>query len=228
MPSPSGEWRAHLVFASSSLSKIPCRCSSSMRVMVTSFSLALDSLVEMGGVTPRYLMSTCELTPPRFPDRFAYPIPEDILRWHARQDGICDVQTERRGSRGKQEANSTSGLGAGLCSFGRCRVRSNMGAKVVQGARQAPSYSRLARERLSSELDFYHHSHMLAHGRAHLLTRKILQSRNAHIARNHKEDPRWPGWELVVGIEVHAQIKSRRKLFSGEHICRLYARNGFN
>ncbi|RDX53808.1 Glutamyl-tRNA-Gln amidotransferase B subunit, partial [Lentinus brumalis] len=31
-------------------------------------------------------------------------------------------------------------------------------------------------------------------------------------------DARWPGWELVVGIEVHAQIKSRRKLFSGE--CR--------
>jgi GatB/GatE catalytic domain len=28
-------------------------------------------------------------------------------------------------------------------------------------------------------------------------------------------DKRWPGWEVVVGIEVHAQIKSRRKLFSG-------------
>ncbi|KAJ8593154.1 Glutamyl-tRNA amidotransferase B subunit [Rhizopogon salebrosus TDB-379] len=27
-------------------------------------------------------------------------------------------------------------------------------------------------------------------------------------------DKRWPGWEVVVGIEVHAQIKSRRKLFS--------------
>ncbi|KAL4081424.1 GatB/GatE catalytic domain-containing protein [Scleroderma yunnanense] len=28
------------------------------------------------------------------------------------------------------------------------------------------------------------------------------------------EDKRWPGWEVVVGIEAHAQIKSRRKLFS--------------
>ncbi|KAG1735395.1 hypothetical protein EDB19DRAFT_1724224 [Suillus lakei] len=28
-------------------------------------------------------------------------------------------------------------------------------------------------------------------------------------------DKRWPGWQVVVGIEVHAQIKSRRKLFSG-------------
>jgi hypothetical protein len=26
----------------------------------------------------------------------------------------------------------------------------------------------------------------------------------------------WPGWNLVIGIEVHAQLKSRRKLFSGE------------
>lgn len=28
-------------------------------------------------------------------------------------------------------------------------------------------------------------------------------------------DKRWPDWEVVIGIEVHAQIKSRRKLFSG-------------
>lgn len=26
---------------------------------------------------------------------------------------------------------------------------------------------------------------------------------------------KWPGWEVVIGVEVHAQIKSRRKLFSG-------------
>ncbi|KAN0097054.1 GatB/GatE catalytic domain containing protein [Tylopilus felleus] len=32
--------------------------------------------------------------------------------------------------------------------------------------------------------------------------------------RAPREDKRWPGWEVVVGIEVHAQIKSRRKLFS--------------
>ncbi|KAF9509879.1 hypothetical protein BS47DRAFT_1300924 [Hydnum rufescens UP504] len=27
-------------------------------------------------------------------------------------------------------------------------------------------------------------------------------------------DPRWPGWQAVIGIEVHVQIKSRAKLFS--------------
>lgn len=32
-----------------------------------------------------------------------------------------------------------------------------------------------------------------------------------------REDPRWPGWRVVVGIEVHAQVKSRKKLFSSEH-----------
>ena len=25
----------------------------------------------------------------------------------------------------------------------------------------------------------------------------------------------WPGWNLVIGIEAHAQLKTRRKLFSG-------------
>ncbi|TFL05988.1 Glutamyl-tRNA amidotransferase B subunit [Pterulicium gracile] len=34
-------------------------------------------------------------------------------------------------------------------------------------------------------------------------------------ARPHVEDERWPGWQVLVGIETHAQIKSRRKLFSG-------------
>lgn len=37
-------------------------------------------------------------------------------------------------------------------------------------------------------------------------------------------DSRWPGWQIVIGIEVHAQIKSRLKLFSGlsclQHSCR--------
>ncbi|KAI0722383.1 Glutamyl-tRNA amidotransferase B subunit [Cerioporus squamosus] len=55
---------------------------------------------------------------------------------------------------------------------------------------------------------------MLAHGRTRLLTRNTRWTRQAHAVRAHKEDARWPGWELVVGIEVHAQIKSRRKLFS--------------
>lgn len=33
-------------------------------------------------------------------------------------------------------------------------------------------------------------------------------------------DQRWPGWEVVIGIEVHAQIKSRAKLFSGQLVIR--------
>ncbi|KAH7887387.1 GatB/GatE catalytic domain-containing protein [Phlebopus sp. FC_14] len=41
--------------------------------------------------------------------------------------------------------------------------------------------------------------------------------RNFHKKREIIEDKRWPGWEVVVGIEVHAQIKSRRKLFSGQY-----------
>jgi len=38
-----------------------------------------------------------------------------------------------------------------------------------------------------------------------------------HDLRSYQEDVRWPGWQVVVGIETHAQIKSRRKLFSGTH-----------
>jgi len=30
----------------------------------------------------------------------------------------------------------------------------------------------------------------------------------------HGKDGRWPGWQVVIGIEAHAQIKSRQKLFS--------------
>ena len=36
-----------------------------------------------------------------------------------------------------------------------------------------------------------------------------------HDVRPYKEDSRWPGWQVVIGIETHAQIKSRWKLFSG-------------
>jgi aspartyl-tRNA(Asn)/glutamyl-tRNA(Gln) amidotransferase subunit B len=36
-----------------------------------------------------------------------------------------------------------------------------------------------------------------------------------HDIRVYQEDKRWPGWQVVVGIETHAQIKSRHKLFSG-------------
>ncbi|KAI9063334.1 Glutamyl-tRNA amidotransferase B subunit [Trametes sanguinea] len=55
---------------------------------------------------------------------------------------------------------------------------------------------------------------MLLYGRARILTRSARWTRSAHTTRPRVEDSRWPGWELVVGIEVHAQIKSRRKLFS--------------
>jgi hypothetical protein len=44
-----------------------------------------------------------------------------------------------------------------------------------------------------------------------------LSIKNLHGERATREDQRWPGWEVVVGIEVHAQIKSRRKLFSGAY-----------
>ena len=43
----------------------------------------------------------------------------------------------------------------------------------------------------------------------------ILNRRCFHNFRKYQEDPRWPGWQVIVGIETHAQIKSRRKLFSG-------------
>lgn len=53
-------------------------------------------------------------------------------------------------------------------------------------------------------------------GRPCLSVANFRRTRHLHAQRLYKEDPRWPGWEVVVGIEVHAQIKSRQKLFSGE------------
>ena len=50
------ERHTHRVLASSSLSIVFCLRSSSIRVIVTSFSLSVDSLVAIGGVTPRYLL----------------------------------------------------------------------------------------------------------------------------------------------------------------------------
>ncbi|KAM6496151.1 Glutamyl-tRNA amidotransferase subunit B, mitochondrial [Amanita muscaria] len=35
-----------------------------------------------------------------------------------------------------------------------------------------------------------------------------------HDVRQYKEDIRWPGWQVIIGIETHAQIKVRQKLFS--------------
>ncbi|KAI0053716.1 Glutamyl-tRNA amidotransferase B subunit [Auriscalpium vulgare] len=55
---------------------------------------------------------------------------------------------------------------------------------------------------------------MLTRAAPWLSSSKQNASRLAHTLRPFHEDPRWPGWQVVVGIEVHAQIKSRAKLFS--------------
>ncbi|KAI0960164.1 hypothetical protein AcW1_004761 [Taiwanofungus camphoratus] len=56
---------------------------------------------------------------------------------------------------------------------------------------------------------------MLAHGKPWTFaTRGARRARLAHTLRSLPENPRWPGWAVVIGIEVHAQIKSRAKLFS--------------
>ncbi|ETW84098.1 hypothetical protein HETIRDRAFT_312503 [Heterobasidion irregulare TC 32-1] len=47
-----------------------------------------------------------------------------------------------------------------------------------------------------------------------LSLQKVYGPRWFHCSRRHSADARWPGWEVIVGIEVHAQIKSRKKLFS--------------
>ncbi|KAF8550387.1 Glutamyl-tRNA amidotransferase B subunit [Imleria badia] len=47
-----------------------------------------------------------------------------------------------------------------------------------------------------------------------------LRLERLHSKPAVREDQRWPGWEVVVGIEVHAQIKSRRKLFSDALTCK--------
>ncbi|KAG5725686.1 Aspartyl/glutamyl-tRNA(Asn/Gln) amidotransferase subunit B [Termitomyces sp. T112] len=44
--------------------------------------------------------------------------------------------------------------------------------------------------------------------------RYLQQFRLFHDTRVHTEDKRWPGWQVIIGIETHAQIKSRQKLFS--------------
>ena len=57
----------------------------------------------------------------------------------------------------------------------------------------------------------------LAHRRGiTFATRRVF-----HDARSHehtKVDQRWPEWQVVIGVETHAQIKSRRKLFSSRSI----------
>jgi len=47
------------------------------------------------------------------------------------------------------------------------------------------------------------------------------------LPNNTYSDPRWLGWQVVIGIEVHAQLKSRKKLFSGEPRTAGYALDSF-
>ncbi|KAF8638583.1 hypothetical protein AX17_002125 [Amanita inopinata Kibby_2008] len=53
---------------------------------------------------------------------------------------------------------------------------------------------------------------MLGHLRPRVSS--LLFRRCFHDVREHRADDRWPGWQVVIGIETHAQIKSRQKLFS--------------
>lgn len=46
-------------------------------------------------------------------------------------------------------------------------------------------------------------------------------SYNLNPRRTFSVTNKWPGWEVVIGVEVHAQIKSRRKLFSDSMISGL-------
>ncbi|KAF8622176.1 hypothetical protein AX15_007289 [Amanita polypyramis BW_CC] len=42
----------------------------------------------------------------------------------------------------------------------------------------------------------------------------LVPRRCFHDVREYREDARWAGWQVIIGIETHAQIKSRQKLFS--------------
>ncbi|KAG6910812.1 hypothetical protein DXG01_007701 [Tephrocybe rancida] len=55
---------------------------------------------------------------------------------------------------------------------------------------------------------------MLLHYLRPCRARPFRQFRLFHDTRIYTEDKRWPGWQVVIGIEAHAQIKSRQKLFS--------------
>ena len=60
-----------------------------------------------------------------------------------------------------------------------------------------------------------------------MFTRRLCacpaNSRRFHDLRPYSEDSRWPGWQVVIGIETHAQIRSRRKLFSGTNLAHLHS-----
>ncbi|KAI0268154.1 Glutamyl-tRNA amidotransferase B subunit [Gloeopeniophorella convolvens] len=45
-------------------------------------------------------------------------------------------------------------------------------------------------------------------------SRRLYSTGLTNAVRTSEQDSRWPGWQVVIGLEVHAQIKSREKLFS--------------
>ncbi|EKM59499.1 uncharacterized protein PHACADRAFT_114333 [Phanerochaete carnosa HHB-10118-sp] len=57
---------------------------------------------------------------------------------------------------------------------------------------------------------------MLVHVGRRFHFERLRQARAVHQHRPLVEDSRWPSWGVVIGIEVHAQIKSRQKLFSSQ------------
>jgi hypothetical protein len=46
----------------------------------------------------------------------------------------------------------------------------------------------------------------------------LVGARLLHVERVYVPDSRWPDWQVIIGIELHAQLKSRRKLFSSEYL----------
>lgn len=57
---------------------------------------------------------------------------------------------------------------------------------------------------------------MLVHVGRRFHLKRAWHTKALHQHRPLIEDSRWPGWGVVVGIEVHAQVKSRQKLFSSQ------------
>jgi aspartyl-tRNA(Asn)/glutamyl-tRNA(Gln) amidotransferase subunit B len=44
------------------------------------------------------------------------------------------------------------------------------------------------------------------------VAKRLLPDARAHGPA--PRDRRWPDWQVVLGVETHAQIRARRKLFS--------------
>jgi hypothetical protein len=86
----------HLLRASSGPSKVFCLRNSSMRVSVTSFSLSLDSVVEIGGVTPKYLRKDLMSSPADVSTFLMIPHPFSVAMAVARIGEYEVVNVEKR------------------------------------------------------------------------------------------------------------------------------------